>query len=165
MREASLLNPESPPSFCPSSPNFFPQSPVPNLPTHSLYPPTPTHVEAQKPNEPNLTTSLDENANPSRTPAVINYSLVKQILNKQKSEGMYNDPLKCPMEGCEQVQFKGGYRTESLPRHMRIRHGGNNGSWVEIPCKENGCGKIFRRTDARLKHYRKYHPHLAIRRE
>jgi uncharacterized C2H2 Zn-finger protein len=66
------------------------------------------------------------------------------------------DDLRCPT--CH-ASFNGTYRRGNLSRHIRQKHG-------LIPtrpyvCEEDGCSKVYYRQDARLKHYRKQHPHLA----
>lgn len=69
------------------------------------------------------------------------------------------DVLECTFEGCH-TQFTGDYRKGNLARHKRQRHG-RHGSAVQVPCEVHGCGRVFKRKDARLKHYRKHHPHLT----
>jgi hypothetical protein len=63
--------------------------------------------------------------------------------------------LECEQPGCLAF-FTGDYRRGNLGRHRRLRHG--NKSYV---CEDDTCAKEFRRQDARLKHYRKYHRSLA----
>jgi uncharacterized Zn-finger protein len=74
------------------------------------------------------------------------------------STGISSTPqeLECNVEGCT-VIFKGEYRKGNLARHRRLKHVDNN----RIYLCEGGCGKKFNRQDARLKHYRRQHPHLV----
>ncbi|KAF1930851.1 uncharacterized protein M421DRAFT_90651 [Didymella exigua CBS 183.55] len=44
------------------------------------------------------------------------------------------------------------------PRHLRLKHGE---TIVQYPCEDDYCTRRFNRKDARLKHYRKAHPHLS----
>jgi uncharacterized Zn-finger protein len=64
--------------------------------------------------------------------------------------------LHCAAEGCTTI-FRGRYRKGNLARHKRHYHSGPR---VYI-CEDEGCDRVFRRQDARIKHYRKYHPHLT----
>ncbi|PVI08529.1 hypothetical protein DM02DRAFT_722749 [Periconia macrospinosa] len=66
------------------------------------------------------------------------------------------DELGCPIDDCT-ARFHGEYRKSNLARHIRLRHDRGGRTYA---C-EGGCGKIFNRQDARLKHYRRQHPHLA----
>lgn len=69
--------------------------------------------------------------------------------------------LECPSDGCG-VQFRGDYRRGNLNRHRRQKHGGGvYGLTTFFPCEVESCERSFRRKDARLKHYRRHHPHLA----
>jgi hypothetical protein len=63
----------------------------------------------------------------------------------------------CTELGCA-AQFTGNYRKGNLARHRRIIHKRLE-SYI---CESNGCRRTFKRQDARLKHYRKYHPHLHV---
>lgn len=65
------------------------------------------------------------------------------------------DVLRC--EPCK-VNFTGKYCRGSWQRHIRLKH---RDQGVSYPCQDANCGLKFNRTDARLKHYRKYHPDLA----
>ena len=62
----------------------------------------------------------------------------------------------CEVINCGQA-FTGMYRRGNLGRHRRLTHG----TGKAYVCEDNTCAKEFRRQDARLKHYRKYHPELA----
>lgn len=66
------------------------------------------------------------------------------------------DPVVCDV--C-QKEYSGEYRRGNLSRHKRQKHG-----VVEqvYSCEEPDCVKEFRRQDARLKHYRRCHPHLVL---
>ncbi|KAF2732310.1 hypothetical protein EJ04DRAFT_339454 [Polyplosphaeria fusca] len=68
--------------------------------------------------------------------------------------------LLCDITGCG-ARFTGEYRRGNCARHRRLSHGGNIGGTKNFPCEEAGCGKMFKRQDARLKHYRRRHPKLA----
>jgi hypothetical protein len=67
------------------------------------------------------------------------------------------DVLLCLEEGCE-AMFSGKYRRGNLQRHIRLKHVHDERLYA---CKAASCGKIFKRQDARLKHYRKQHPSLG----
>jgi hypothetical protein len=67
------------------------------------------------------------------------------------------DVLICPHAGCT-ATFTGLHRRGTLQRHIRFKHGTARRSY---PCEEPSCSKVFLRTDARLKHYRSHHSHLA----
>ena len=64
--------------------------------------------------------------------------------------------LYCEIQDCTQ-SFTGTYRRGNLGRHRRLVHG----TGKAYMCEDKTCAKEFRRQDARLKHYRKYHPELA----
>lgn len=64
--------------------------------------------------------------------------------------------LQCNAAGCTAV-FRGLYAKGNLARHKRHNH---NGPRVYI-CEDEGCDRVFRRHDARFKHYRKHHSSLA----
>jgi hypothetical protein len=66
--------------------------------------------------------------------------------------------LYCRELGCRS-EFKGTYAQGNLARHRRLKHGGQEVR--EYICEELGCSKSYKRQDARVKHYRKYHTHLA----
>ncbi|EUC47576.1 hypothetical protein COCMIDRAFT_34963 [Bipolaris oryzae ATCC 44560] len=66
--------------------------------------------------------------------------------------------LKCGVDGCE-TTFSGRYGKGNRARHKKDCHGGKG----PIICQDGNCGKVFRRSDARLKHHRKHHPHLVGR--
>ena len=69
--------------------------------------------------------------------------------------------LYCCEPGCK-VTFQGSYAKGNLARHRRLKHGGSMHQFgPEYRCDEPGCSKSYRRQDARLKHYRKAHRHLA----
>jgi hypothetical protein len=66
--------------------------------------------------------------------------------------------LCCHVIGCE-VGFHGKYRKGNLNRHLRLYH---QATGVKIyHCADPFCRQEFRRQDARLKHYRRRHPHLG----
>ncbi|KAF2856227.1 hypothetical protein T440DRAFT_384541 [Plenodomus tracheiphilus IPT5] len=65
------------------------------------------------------------------------------------------DTLHC--ETCN-VDFHGKHRTGSWRRHNRLKHSGQTRTY---PCSSINCELVFQRSDARLKHYRKYHLDLA----
>jgi hypothetical protein len=70
------------------------------------------------------------------------------------------DSLRCPHSGCTS-EFHGTYRRGNLARHCRLKH---KGKIVHYKCEAEACMSVFKRQDARLKHYRKHHPGLAKRR-
>ncbi|KAH7095370.1 hypothetical protein FB567DRAFT_543702 [Paraphoma chrysanthemicola] len=61
--------------------------------------------------------------------------------------------LPCPKTGCSKT-FAGTHRRGTLQRHIRLKHGEEE----RMYCCEAGCQKIYLRQDARLKHYRSWHP-------
>ena len=65
-----------------------------------------------------------------------------------------NTTLSC--EHCS-MEFSGLYARGNFARHRRHKH---NSPRV-FTCEDEDCDRVFRRQDARLKHYRKHHPHLA----
>ena len=75
----------------------------------------------------------------------------------QSDSDMCSDPLSCPFAGCE-AAFTGDYRRGNLGRHWRQKH---TSQVAQYRCEDEECMKSFRRRDARLKHYRRYHPELA----
>ncbi|KAH6870130.1 hypothetical protein BKA58DRAFT_171702 [Alternaria rosae] len=69
--------------------------------------------------------------------------------------------LCCPERGCR-ARFQGTYATGSLARHRRLKHSFyQHQEGRGYICAEPGCSKTYQRQDARLKHYRKAHQHLA----
>ncbi|KAF2002950.1 hypothetical protein P154DRAFT_573760 [Amniculicola lignicola CBS 123094] len=69
-----------------------------------------------------------------------------------------SDTLTCRIEGCG-AQFTGNHRKGNLARHRRTQHGRGDHSPVVFDCE--GCTRMFRRKDARLKHYRTHHIELV----
>ncbi|KAF1840995.1 uncharacterized protein K460DRAFT_410388 [Cucurbitaria berberidis CBS 394.84] len=66
--------------------------------------------------------------------------------------------------GCEMCDatFTGEYRRGNRQRHWRLKHGQAQGQEERIyPCEADGCSKVYKRQDARLKHYRKKHRSMA----
>jgi len=53
--------------------------------------------------------------------------------------------------------FAGVYRAGNYGRHRRQKHDVRAKEWV---CEASGCGQVFQRSDARLKHQRRRHPEL-----
>jgi len=75
--------------------------------------------------------------------------------------GQGGEKLCCSEPGCR-ATFQGSYAKGSLARHRRLKHGSHqNRDSRDYDCEEPGCSKSYRRQDARLKHYRKVHRHLA----
>jgi hypothetical protein len=66
--------------------------------------------------------------------------------------------LTCVHGECAMV-FTGRHRRGSLQRHMRLKH--QSIEERQFSCEFEHCGKIFKRQDARLKHYRKRHADLS----
>jgi hypothetical protein len=54
--------------------------------------------------------------------------------------------------------FQGVYARGNYRRHRRQKHVEHR---LEYVCKVSSCSKHFKRGDARLKHYRRHHPHLT----
>ena len=48
-----------------------------------------------------------------------------------------------------------------MSRHIRTKHGAPGSHAREYHCPSQGCGKTFRRSDAKLNHERKEHPELG----
>ncbi|KAF2131480.1 hypothetical protein P153DRAFT_383581 [Dothidotthia symphoricarpi CBS 119687] len=67
-------------------------------------------------------------------------------------------PAHLPCEVCKTV-FTGQYRKGNLNRHKRHKH---KEAEAEYPCEDDNCAKTFKRMDARIKHYRRQHRHLAV---
>lgn len=63
----------------------------------------------------------------------------------------------CGQDGCL-IEFHGRYQRGNLARHRRMHHNGP----VVFECLDPLCGRVFRRSDARLKHCRKYHPEFVV---
>jgi hypothetical protein len=69
-------------------------------------------------------------------------------------------PAKSFSVSCEVcgLVFTGEYNRGSLARHRRQKHGEQEQAYS---CADEECERVFKRQDARLKHYRRKHPHLA----
>jgi hypothetical protein len=69
-----------------------------------------------------------------------------------------DDPvvLYCNKAGCSSF-FTGIHRRGNLGRHRRQQHK----SGKAYVCEDDACAREFKRSDARVKHYRKYHPGFA----
>ncbi|KAH8628748.1 hypothetical protein IG631_16005 [Alternaria alternata] len=92
----------------------------------------------------NSSRSLGNNRRP-RTPA---------LATSASPSSVQSNMVRCP--SCS-AQFEGIHRQGNYGRHRRQKHAGQR---KELPCEHSTCGKSYRRSDARLKHYRKYHPEL-----
>ena len=66
----------------------------------------------------------------------------------------------CQYPDCSRT-FTGTSRKGNMSRHMRTKHGASIRVAREYPCESVGCGKRFRRNDAKLNHERKEHPELG----
>jgi hypothetical protein len=64
--------------------------------------------------------------------------------------------LRCAAEGCTAI-FSGRYCKGNLARHKRLNHSHGR----VYMCEDDDCDRVFRRQDARIKHYRKCHPQLT----
>lgn len=62
----------------------------------------------------------------------------------------------CNEKDCTAV-FSGIHRKGNLARHKRLKHKG----YQVYFCEDSSCDRVFKRLDARLKHYRRWHPDLA----
>lgn len=82
-------------------------------------------------------------------------SLSRSIASSERTTSPGPDPIFCPICG---NRYSGEYRRGNLSRHVRQKHGEVMQSY---PCEDPDCTKTFCRQDARLKHYRRRHPHLA----
>jgi uncharacterized C2H2 Zn-finger protein len=80
-------------------------------------------------------------------------SLLPEVRSSEPSLPEAQEVLLCEL--CD-ASFVGNHRRGNLGRHKRLKHVS-----VEFPCEEGRCERIFRRKDARLKHYRKHHPWMA----
>ena len=67
---------------------------------------------------------------------------------------------RCPYPDCSRT-FRGSSRKGNMSRHILTKHGPSGGVAGEYPCSSIGCGKMFRRNDAKLNHERKEHPELG----
>lgn len=67
------------------------------------------------------------------------------------------DIISCGAYGCTS-SFRGEYRKGNFERHRRMKHRSNESIYA---CASPSCKTVFRRKDARLKHYRKHHSDLA----
>ena len=66
------------------------------------------------------------------------------------------DGIECP--NCDSA-FTGKWQKTNFNRHLRLKHAGE--TIVQYACEDDYCARSFNRKDARLKHYRKAHPHLS----
>ena len=66
----------------------------------------------------------------------------------------------CPHPRCNQI-FTGASRKGNMLRHIRTKHGAPGTCARKYLCTSVGCGKTFKRKDARLNHERKVHPELG----
>ena len=71
--------------------------------------------------------------------------------DSESEDSTPTDPVSCNLCG---KAYSGEYRLGNLARHRRQKHGDIEQSY---PCEEASCTQIFKRQDARLKHYRKHH--------
>ncbi|KAJ8110723.1 hypothetical protein OPT61_g6506 [Boeremia exigua] len=88
----------------------------------------------------------------SSTSSTISFS--HSSFSTTTSSAPSSETLRCT--DCDAV-FQGNYRKGNLARHCRLTHKGKK----EYLCQSPDCHQAFRRSDARLKHYRKHHPDLA----
>lgn len=96
----------------------------------------------------------------STEPATIFYPTLE--LSKVTSSSAGLSSIDLPRQSmCEYcgIRFCGRYAAGNLRRHQRTKH--SVAGRKEFECKEPGCNRMFLRTDARLKHYRRHHPELA----
>jgi hypothetical protein len=68
------------------------------------------------------------------------------------------ETLCCQERGCDAV-FRGVHSKGNLGRHRRLKH--EEGGPKMYACEEPLCPRVFDRKDARLKHQRRHHIHLA----
>jgi hypothetical protein len=81
---------------------------------------------------------------------------MSRVPSTQKEEHLF-----CLEFGCN-ADFRGTYARGNLGRHKRLKHGSHQGDGPrKYDCEEPGCAKSYKRQDARVKHYRKHHHHLA----
>jgi hypothetical protein len=80
-------------------------------------------------------------------------------VSTRSSASSVPEVLQCQKDGCN-ARYSGKYRLGNLQRHRRLDHG-VDGKQKEYPCAVSDCPKTYKRQDARLKHYRNYHPELA----
>jgi hypothetical protein len=101
---------------------------------------------------PLLTPATSTNANMSEllTPCRKPSQKTRPTLGRRKSKVSTTSCGTCD------TTFTGSYRKGNFQRHVRLVHGDR-----DFPCQEPGCPKTYKRQDARLKHYRSKHPHLA----
>jgi hypothetical protein len=83
------------------------------------------------------------------------HSEISSLVSETSSQ--LPDELHCPYNACDK-KYTGTYRRGTLQRHLRLKHGPvEEKGYV---CESVGCGKVFKRQDARLKHHRRRHPEL-----
>ena len=80
--------------------------------------------------------------------------LIPSIVSSPDSSAM--SFVSCNSPFCNSV-FHGQYRKGNLARHRSMRHKDLEKGYK---CDVQGCGKSFKRQDARLKHQRRHHPEL-----
>ncbi|EMD91481.1 hypothetical protein COCC4DRAFT_128695 [Bipolaris maydis ATCC 48331] len=85
-------------------------------------------------------------------------SQITEATSSSAVSGLDQGVLRCGVNRCE-ATFSGRYGKGNRARHKRDYHGGKE----PVICEDSNCGKVFRRSDARLKHYRSHHPHLVGR--
>ncbi|KAI4641656.1 hypothetical protein J4E93_007754 [Alternaria ventricosa] len=98
---------------------------------------------------------LDQGSSSASDPKLDELSYDEKYYSDEEFD---KDALYCDRQGCT-ASFTGTYRKGNLVRHKRQRH--DIGGVIPYECEDLTCDKVFKRQDARLKHYRKYHPHLA----
>jgi hypothetical protein len=119
--------------------------------------------------EPGATNSMSTVPSPLRASHLDNLPR-RKVDNSAHSASIvsesYSEPpdvLYCRHGGCAH-KFTGTHRKGTLHRHLRLKHSTKQDS-VEAErryfCQAEGCGKDFKRQDARLKHYRNKHPELG----
>ncbi|KAH8637862.1 hypothetical protein IG631_05632 [Alternaria alternata] len=87
----------------------------------------------------------------SENPISTTSSLSSEVVNGGRDQ----ETLSCAF--CP-AKFAGIYARGNYGRHRRQKHVDHN---REFQCEVSHCPKVFRRHDARLKHYRRQHPDLV----
>lgn len=82
-------------------------------------------------------------------------SLQAPGLSPSSPASSLSDVLYC--EICS-TRFTGAYGKGNLSRHTRLLHAREAKTF---PCEDDNCERVFARSDARKKHYRKHHLHLV----
>lgn len=104
----------------------------------------------------------EENNDESQRTGPLQYHLIK-TKSRTNVRTVHSEDVKteiCPL--CPNKQYTGAWAHRNLTRHMEAMHApcASSTGLKQIKCSLNGCGRTFRRDDARLVHERRSHPEL-----